>query len=239
MITEDVKRALERRFYPDVQNIVFSRFATQLDACLRPGAIVLDSGSGPGSWILQERRERLGLLVGEDVYRPDVSRLDAFTLARCEHLPFADRSFDMVVAYLMIEHLAEPLVAFREYARVLKPGGYFVFKTPAVYTPLFILAKLLPVAWHRALKARIGVAEGDVFPTYYRANTLRALRRDLAAAGFQPRWLQTVDQTYAYMSHTRWMYTLGLLYSRLTTLRPLAWLRNQIIGIYRLPEEAS
>jgi len=239
VISENTRRALERRWYPDLQKIVFERFATQLDACLCPRAIVLDSGSGSGSWILQERRERFGLLVGEDVYRPDVSRLDAFTLARCEHLPFADHSFDMVVAYLMIEHLAEPPVAFREYARVLKPGGYFVFKTPAVYTPLFILAKLLPVSWHRTLKARVGVAEEDVFPTYYRANTVGILKRDLAAAGLRQHWLDTVDQTYAYMSHTRWSYALGLLYSRLTKLRPLAWLRNQIVGIYRLPEEAS
>ena len=251
MLSEEAKRALEARYYPNLQEEVFGRFEAQFLACLadescfpitvgrnktRPkgGAMVLDAGSGPGSWILQLSRERIGLLMGADIYVPDVSRLDAFVLARCEQLPFAERTFDMVVAYMVFEHLPEPRLAFREYARVLKPGGYLVFKTPAVHTPLFLLAKLMPTRLHKRLKARIGTAEGDVFPTYYRANKLSSLERELSAAGFQRDWVYTVDQTYAYLSHARWTYALGLLYSRLTRWPILGWLRNQIIGIYRL-----
>lgn len=234
MLSEEEKKALERRYDPDLQAEVFGRFEAQFLARLREGAVVLDAGSGPGSWILQAHRERIGLLVGVDVYRPDVSRLDGFVLGRCEQLPFVAGAFDMVVAYLVFEHLPEPRLAFREYARVLKPGGYLVFKTPAVHTPLFLLARLLPTGLHRRLKGRIGVAEGEVFPTYYRANTLRRLERELGAAGFQRDWLHRVDQTYAYLAHGRWSYTLGLLYGRLTRRPILGWLRNQIIGIYRL-----
>jgi len=242
VLPEAAKKALEAHYYPDLQREVFGRFEDQFVARLSKGAVVLDAGSGPGSWILQAHRERLGLppvqvgglLVGTDIYVPDVSRLDAFVLARCEQLPFAEGAFDMVVAYLVFEHLPEPRLAFREYARVLKPGGYLVFKTPAVHTPLFLLARLMPTRLHKRLKARIGTAEGDVFPTYYRANTLRLLERELSGAGFQRDWLYTVDQTYAYLSHARWTYALGLLYSRLTCWPLLGWLRNQIIGIYRL-----
>lgn len=234
MLSEEEKRALERRLYPELQEEVFGRFEAQLLAHLKEGAVVLDAGSGPGSWILQAHRERIGLLVGVDVYRPDTSRLDAFVVGRCEELPFAAGSFDLVVAYLVLEHLPEPRLAFRECARVLKPGGYLAFKTPAAHTPLFTLAKLLPTGLHKRLKGRIGVAEGEVFPTYYRANTLRRLERELGEAGFRRAWLHTVDQTYAYLSHGRGSYMLGLLYSRLTRWPILGWLRNQIIGIYRL-----
>lgn len=238
MLSEESKKALEARYYPNVQDVVFGRFEAQLAARMHDGFRVLDAGSGPGTWILQPHRKRLKLLMGADVYVPEATQLDAFVLARCEQLPFAWGSFDMVVAYLVLEHLARPRLAFREFARVLRPGGYLVFKTPAVATPLFLLARVLPTALHRRMKAPIGAAEADVFPTYYRANTLGRLRRDLAWAGFERDWLALADQTYAYLAHSRWTYALGLFYSRLTGLPGLGWLRNQIIGIYRRAEDA-
>jgi SAM-dependent methyltransferase len=238
VITDERKRALEARLYPDLTARVFGRLEAQLRRRLPAGAVVLDAGSGPGSWVLQALRHHIGLLVGEDVYRPDIAQLDVFVLASCDRLPFADHSFDMIVSYLVLEHLPDPSRAYREFARVLKPGGCFCFKTPAVNTPLFLLAKLLPTALHKRLKARIGTAEEDVFPTYYRANRVSLLHRELTRAGLQRDWLCTVDQTYAYATHTPLTYALGLLYSRSTECWPLAWLRNQIIGIYRLPEEA-
>ena len=78
-----------------------------------------------------------------------------------------------------------------------------------------------------------------MFPTVYRANDLKTLDMALTSAGFQRHWRQRVDQTYAYCTHARWSFALGLLYSRLTQRRALAWLRNQIIGIYRMPEESA
>ena len=236
MISPETRAELERRFYPQLDEVVFQRFARQLAARLPEGAVVLDAGSGPGTWVLEALHEQIGLLVGVDVYVPDAMTLDALVLGSVERLPFADGSFDLVLAYLMIEHLAEPAAAWREIARVLKPGGSFCFKTPAVATPLFALSHLLPTAWHQRLKARIGTPEREVFPTYYRANALNGLDDDLHAAGFHRDWLTTVDQTYAYLPHTRATYALGLLYSRLTEQPFLRGLRNQILGVYRVGE---
>ena len=237
MIDHATQTAIERRCYPELQEVVFGRVRAALEQRLPRGARVLDSGSGPGSWLLQEQRARdagrIALLVGQDVYRPDVTQLDAFVLARSEALPFATGSFDLVLAYNVIEHLPDPAHALREIARVLAPGGLFMFKTPMANAPLFLLARVLPTRLHKRLKGGIGVAADDVFPTYYRANSVRTLERALRAAGLQRDWLYTVDQTYAYCSQRRWSYALGLRYSRILRWRGLAWLRNQIVGLYR------
>lgn len=239
MISQETKTRLETRLYPNLEEVVFGAWHRELAARLCRGAVVLDSGSGPGSWVLQEHRDRIALLVGEDLYIPEQRNTDVLVLAPCTELPFADDAFDLILAYLVLEHLPTPEMAFREYARVLKPGGYFCFKTPAARTPLFLLAHLLPTQLHERLKASVGTDSHDVFPTYYRANTISGLHRALTAAGFAKEWLQTVDQTYAYLSQTPWSYALGLLYSRLTQLACFRFLRNQIMGIYRRVEERA
>jgi len=239
VISRETQNKLQERFYPELEETVFGAFEARLQDCLGQEAVVLDSGSGPGTWVLQAQRERIRFLVGEDVYCPDTTNLDAFVLASCDHLPFADGSFDLVFSYLVIEHLADPRRAFAEINRVLKPGGYFCFKTPSVRTPLFVLAKWLPTAMHKRLKSQIGTDEEDIFPTYYRANSVGQLARDLEAVGMTPCWMHTVDQTYAYLTHTSWTYALGLLYSRCTQNTLLSFLRNQIMGIYQRPEEMA
>ena len=41
-------------------------------------------------------------------------------------LPFADASFDLVIAAHVLEHLPEPVAALAEMRRVLRPGGWVV-----------------------------------------------------------------------------------------------------------------
>jgi SAM-dependent methyltransferase len=44
-----------------------------------------------------------------------------------EHLPFDDESFDLVFGHAVLHHLPDLDQAFREFKRVLKPGGMLVF----------------------------------------------------------------------------------------------------------------
>lgn len=47
--------------------------------------------------------------------------------ADAEGLPFADESFDLVLGHAVLHHIPNLQTAFREFHRVLKPGGVFFF----------------------------------------------------------------------------------------------------------------
>jgi SAM-dependent methyltransferase len=232
MIDDESKKRLEQKLFPELQETIFTPIEEALSRPELEGAVALDAGCGKGSWILQAHRAHFRFLVGVDVYAPPCP-WDAFALGSLEQLPFRDASFDLVICYLVLEHVADPKRVIGEFARILRPDGVFIFKTPAAFAPTTLLARALPFAAHYVLKAFIGTRKDDVFPTYYRCNTLPVLLRLLDEAGLAESRLIQVDQTYAYASFNRATYTLGLLYSRMTQRAWLAWLRNGIIGICR------
>lgn len=48
-------------------------------------------------------------------------------------LPFADNSVDAIVCISVLEHVEDPIKAFKEMYRVLKPGGYCFIYVPFLY----------------------------------------------------------------------------------------------------------
>lgn len=87
-------------------------------------------------------------------------------------LPFSDNIFDVVSANMVVEHLDQPAVQFREVFRVLKPGGIFIFHTPNARGYTTMAARLTPESFKVGLiKVLDGRPSEDVFRTHYRANT--------------------------------------------------------------------
>jgi ubiquinone/menaquinone biosynthesis C-methylase UbiE len=103
------------------------------------GRTVLDVGCGLGgkSMAYAEAGARV---VGVDIEAANVQHSASFARScagvrfiagDAERLPFADRSFDLIVANDSLEHFRDPAAALDELERVLKPDGrLFLFFTP-------------------------------------------------------------------------------------------------------------
>ena len=77
-----------------------------------------------------------------------------------EALPFEDESFDLVIGHAILHHIPDLARAFREFARVLAPGGTVLFAgEPSRYgdqlakVPKRAATTVAPV-WRRAIRAR-------------------------------------------------------------------------------------
>jgi SAM-dependent methyltransferase len=106
------------------------------------GADVLEVGCGPG--LLWDRiaplLPHLRLTLSDlsegmlDAARAVVTPIDSIELVAtkvcdAQDLPFADASFDVVVANHMLYHVPEPTRAVAEFARVLRPDGVLIAAT--------------------------------------------------------------------------------------------------------------
>lgn len=107
--------------------------------------------------------------------RPHRAGLEKF-VGDCTTLPYPDNFFNLVTANMVAEHVDSPEQFASEVRRVLTPGGLFVLHTPNVHHPLIALASALPhsfVRWFASLAD--GRSHCDIFPTFYRINTRRAI----------------------------------------------------------------
>jgi SAM-dependent methyltransferase len=104
--------------------------AAYLLAHLRPGQRLLDVGSGPGTITadlasLVAPGEVVAIEVDDDaasLTRQGAPGVDV-RVADVHELPFADEEFDVVHAHQVLQHVADPVQALREMARVTRPGG--------------------------------------------------------------------------------------------------------------------
>jgi len=124
---------------PDGANLGLGCGAPLEYAELQPGETVLDLGSGAGFDCFVARRTvgDSGRVIGVDMTPEMIARARAnarqagydnveFRLGEIEALPVADASVDLVISNCVLNLVPDKKAAFREIARVLKPGGRMV-----------------------------------------------------------------------------------------------------------------
>ncbi|MGH9244109.1 MAG: class I SAM-dependent methyltransferase [Acidimicrobiales bacterium] len=161
---------------------------------LQRGDRVLDLGCGSGRHAFEAAR-RGAHVVAFDADRAELQGVTEVVTAMDENgelrsggsggsgatvngdaarLPFADDSFDRIIAAEVLEHIVDDDAAIGELARVLKPGG-----TLAVTVPAWLAER---VCWALSDEYHAPFVEGG----HVRIYSEPVLRRKLRAAGLRP-----------------------------------------------------
>jgi ubiquinone/menaquinone biosynthesis C-methylase UbiE len=240
---EGRNETIARRFHPGYRSPKRA-YEAALERHVRPGTVWLDLGCGrtlSGDPGLNERlTKRAGLVVGCDA-DPHLERhatVRDLTLCDAAALPFQDDTFDLVTSSMVAEHLREPEKVFAEVARVSKPNAVFIVFTPNKWNYAMLVARATPYAFHLLYKRLTHYFnrgewrsfEDDVFPTYYRANTVGRLRQLMRSAGFEDVEIERLSLAHSF-GFVRPLYILSLLFERLIDRRPLQVFKADLLAI--------
>ncbi len=225
---------IELRFHPELRYGGFTDldgsilFYARVQALLSPDAVAVDIGCGRGTQAddpvhfrreLRILRGKCHRVIGLDVdpTGADNPYMDEFRLIRAgSRWPIDSGSADLVLADFVLEHIAEPEFFFSEAARVLRSRGVICIRTINAQSYVGVASRLVPDRLHTRLLGQLQPhrAERDVFPTFYRCNTIRRLRRFLQAQGFDA-VVYGAEAEPAYLGFSSVSYALGLAYRRL------------------------
>jgi SAM-dependent methyltransferase len=210
------------------------QYEALIRAHLRPGMRVLDVGCGRGGVL-----EQLGAAVDRPFgLDPDWRSLAEHRLpdlpraaGTSEAIPLPAESVDLVLSSWVLEHLPDPARTFAEVARVLRPGGAFVFITPGAWSPAAVLNRALHPLQARLVPLLYGRAEADAFPVVYRANTRRQIEALARASGLTALDFRAIEDPTYFAFHPL-IFRLNAALARITP-RSMA---EHLVGVYGKPD---
>lgn len=183
---------------------------------------IIEIGSGPSN-PTSDHLATLGELYGVDI-DPDV-RSNRALKASCVitgHYPFPDSYFDSCVSDYVGEHIADPVLHFREAHRVLKRGGKYLIRTPNIFHYTALISRLTPHWFHQKISNRLRNREGrDPYPTHYRMNSRRVIKKLAQQEGFEIVYLRMVEKEPSYGMSLKVLFLLFTLYERIVNATPL------------------
>ncbi|MFN2501302.1 MAG: class I SAM-dependent methyltransferase [Pyrinomonadaceae bacterium] len=231
------------RFYPPNSKWVdgTTEFHQLCAAAIMPGGRVLEVGAGPSNET-SDYLASLGRLEGLDINQAvnDNRALAAAHLLYGRRYPLPDNSFDACVSNYVLEHVADGFWHLSEIYRVLKPGGVYVFRTPNQYHYVSAVSRFTPFWFHKLVANRLRALPSDShdpYPTYYKLNSVRVIRKHSGQVNFQVEELRLIEKEPMYGLSARALFLTFMAYERVVNrFDRLAFLRANILGVLRKPD---
>ncbi len=138
---EDATDYLNRHYLQSMRSFMSVRHARMLQYIdklkLAPSSCALDAGCGPGIMVADLLAKGLnvyGMDASEEMLRLARERVETICNDKkadlrkgdIEHLEYPDSFFELVVSSGVIEYLRSDAAVLREFARVIKPGGFLL-----------------------------------------------------------------------------------------------------------------
>lgn len=209
---------LDKKLYPEYSdNWDDQLFRNLIVSYMRPEHSILDLGAGAGIVSQMNFKGLAEKVCGVDP-DPRVENnpyLDEGRIGFGQDIPYPDATFDIVFADNVLEHIDSPDDVLREISRVLKPGGYFLGKTPNKYHYMPMIARITPHWFHQFVNKLRGREVVDTFPTRYRINEPKSVRNYASKNGFNVHDIQLIEGRPEYLRMSALSYLLGWLYERM------------------------
>ena len=179
---------------------------------------LLEVGAGPTN-PTSNFLATLGELHGLDP-DPDVLTNSALVSARIlegHRYPYPDEFFDSCISNYVCEHVEDPVAHLAEIARVLKPGGTYIFRTVNRYHYVGFVASITPHAFHQAVANRLRALPQEAhepYPTRYRMNTGRSIQAAARSATLEIEQIRYVEKEPSYGRFSRLAYLVFTAYER-------------------------
>ncbi|WP_407121664.1 class I SAM-dependent methyltransferase [Bradyrhizobium sp. STM 3561] len=175
------------------------QFYSRVNALIQPNFTVVDFGAGRGEPHIDDLvtyRRNLRTLKGKvrEVIGVDVDpvvqsnpALDRAIVLSDKRIPLPDGSADMIVSDFTFEHISDPKIACAELDRILKPGGWLCARTPNRHGYIAIVNRIVSPRLKSQLLhgAQPSRKEEDVFPAYYRLNTISSLKTHFPSSRYE------------------------------------------------------
>lgn len=236
------KSWLDKKLYPDIEQRWDDKiFRSIIIEYLDPNFEILDLGAGSGRIPEMNFKNSVKKVYGID---PDPSvkqnpYLDDSVVGSGEDLPYNDNSFDVVISDNVLEHLVKPQQVFKEVFRVLKLGGFYLFKTPNKYHYMPTIARLTPHFFHEWLNKKRGRNAEDTFPTKYLANSKKDIERLAKTNHFKIERIELYENRPEYLRFSLPTYLIGWVYERLVNkITSLENYRILLIGVLKKPDHS-
>ncbi len=224
---------LRKRYFGHVDH-PYTILEREVDRRLQAEHTLLDAGCGRTAPVLASFRGKAKRLIGVDLvdFEPSIAGVE---LLRSDlgRVPLESGSVDLVMSRSVLEHLERPMEVYAEMSRLLRPGGHFVFLTANAWDYASLMARLIPNKFHPWIVSKTeGREEVDVFPTQYRTNSFRAVKKFAGETGFEMVSFRYLGQYPNYFMFNGPLFLLATGYEKLIgRFERLAPLRGWIFAV--------